>query len=228
MKLKADFGAIALIAILCAVIGLFIFSLFDFLSSKPVRTDESSPQMNRMSRMSLTAFDRQLGTELMDKDRDGRCDVCGMDVEQCLDSGQIECNMGGNAKTGVLGSQHIHADFKIFINGKPINFADNNYYMKSSFIHVDNQQNKEDASGVLHMHATGVPLSMFFDSLEIKLPNTIKLYVNGKLNPEGLGYVFKDLDKLLLTDATDQSTIQKQLSTITDYAKEHLKKEEKL
>lgn len=31
MKLKADFGAIALIAILFAVIGLFISSMYDFL-----------------------------------------------------------------------------------------------------------------------------------------------------------------------------------------------------
>lgn len=239
MKLKADFGAIALIAILFVVIGLFIFSMFDFLSSKPVQTDKSSPQMKRVSGMSLTTFDKELGRELMDQNNDGRCDSCGMPVEMCLDSGQLECNMAPDSKTGVLGSQHIHADFKVYVNEKPLNFADTQYYMKSSFIHLDNQQNKDDAGGVLHMHATGVPLWVFFKSIGIdfnkdcitlennekfcnKDNKKLKFYVNGKANNEFENYVFNDLDKILISYGDEsEEEIKSQLASITDFAKLH-------
>ena len=240
MKLKVDFGAIALIVILFVVVGLFAFSLFDFFSTKTQKVEQSSPQIKSMSRMSLTAFDKELGRDLMDQNHDGRCDVCGMPVEQCIDSGQLECNMDSNSKTGILGSQHIHADFKVFVNNKPITFANNNYYMKSSFIHLDgNPNNKEDASGVLHMHATGVPLWVFFKSvymdfnkdcitLESKEKfcnddnNKLRFFINGQPNNDFENYVFKDLDKILISYGNEnQEQIQNQLNSITNFAKLH-------
>ena len=238
MKLKADFGAILLIVILFASVGMLMFSLIDFFGSKP-QVNQASTQMKGLSRMSLTPFDRELGKDLMDKNHDDRCDTCGMPVEQCLDSGQLECNMGSNAKTGILGSQHIHSDFKVYTNGKSLNFADDKYYMKSSFIHLDNQQDKDDAGGVLHMHATGVPLWVFFKSIgtdfnkecitlesKEKLCNDgskkLKFFVNGKENNEFENYVFKDLDKILISYGNEnQEQIQNQLNSITDFAKLH-------
>src|SRR3989344_3513182 len=165
MKLKADFGAIALISILFAVLGLLAFSIYDILKPENGRSEQPSSQMKRISTMTLTSFDKEIGRQLMDRNNDGRCDSCGMPVEMCLDSGQLECNMASDAKIGVLGTQHIHADFKVYMNGKSLNFADNRYYMKSSFMHLDNQQNKDDAGGLLHMHATGVPLWVFLNSI---------------------------------------------------------------
>ena len=236
---KIDIAAILLIVILIAVIGLFIFSLADLFSTKSGQLDQASSQMKKISRMSLTPFDKELGIELMDQNHDGRCDVCGMPVEQCIDSGQLECNMDSNSKTGILGSQHIHADWKIYINRKPINFADIKYYMKSSFIHLDDNQNKEDASGVLHMHATGVPLWVFFKSIGmnfnkdcITLENKeklcsdgnkkLKFFVNGKENNEFENYVFNDLDKILISYGNDnEDEIKNQLNSITDFAKLH-------
>ena len=239
MKLKADFGAIALIIILFVVVGLLVFSLYDFLNSKSGKVNQASTQMKGTSRVSLTAFDRELGRDLMDQNHDGRCDTCGMPVEQCLDSGQIECNMGPDSKTGILGSQHIHADLKFYVNGKSFNFADDKSYMKSSFIHLDNQQNKDDAGGVLHMHATGVPLWIFFKSIGMdfnkecitldnkeKICNDVnkklKLFINGKENNEFENYVFKDLDKILISYGDEsKEEIKNQLNSITDFAKLH-------
>ena len=236
---KIDIEAKLLILVLIAVLGMFIFSLTDFFSTKPKQVNQDPSQMKEFSRMSLTSFDRELGIELMDQNHDGRCDICGMSVEQCLDSGQLECNMGPNAKTGILGSQHIHADWKVYVNGKPINFADNKYYMQSSFLHLDDDQNKEDASGVLHMHATGVPLWVFFKSIGMnfdkncitlgnneKLCNDgdkkLKFFVNGKENNEFENYVFNDLDKILISYGNEnQEQIQNQLNSITDFAKLH-------
>ena len=238
-KGKIEIAAILLIVVLIAVVGLFIFSLADFFSIKAGQVNLDAPQTKKASRMSLTAFDKELGRDLMDQNHDGRCDVCGMPVEQCLDSGQLECNMDPNSKTGVLGSQHIHADFKVYVYGKPLNFADSKYYMKSSFIHLDDNQNKEDASGVIHMHATGVPLWVFFKSIGmnfdkncITLENKekfcndgdkkLKFFVNGKENNKFENYVFNDLDKILISYGNEnQQEIQKQLNSITDFAKNH-------
>ena len=239
MKIKADFGAIALIVLLFVVVGLLVFSLLDFFSSKTNNANPVPSQMKKISRMSLTPFDRKLGIELMDQNHDGRCDVCGMPIEQCLDSGQLECNMDPNSKTGILGSQHIHADWKVYLNEKPLNFADSKYYMKSSFIHSDDNQNKEDASSVLHMHATGIPLWVFFKSIGmnfnkdcITLENKekfcndinkkLKFLVNGKENNEFENYVFNNLDKILISYGNEnEEQIKNQLASITDFAKLH-------
>ncbi|MBI2574402.1 hypothetical protein HYV82_00790, partial [Candidatus Woesearchaeota archaeon] len=161
-----------------------------------------------------------------------------MPVEMCMESGQMQCNMDPSSTIGVLGSAHTHADFKVFIDGKPVDFARQKYYMKSSFIHLDDNQNKEDASGVIHMHATGVPLWVFFKSIGGNLNETclsldsgqfcnakekkLKFYVNGELRTEFGNYVFSDLDKMLISyGAEAEQEINQQLSAITSFAKEH-------
>ncbi|MBI2148292.1 hypothetical protein HYU23_01295 [Candidatus Woesearchaeota archaeon] len=67
-----------------------------------------------------------------------------MSVEQCIDSGQLQCTMDPNGKIGLLGSQHIHADFKAYINNEKLDFSDKDHMARmkngfslSSFIHVD-------------------------------------------------------------------------------------------
>lgn len=186
-----------------------------------------------MSSMSLTGFDSQLAKQFMDTNNDGMCDTCGMRIEDCIASGMMQCSMDNNAKIGVLGTQHIHADFKVYINNKAFDWApytdrhdrqmagDKSILDTSAFIHIHPAQAPEQAGDVLHMHATGVPLHMFFESLGIKFPSNVSVYVDGKLNPEGLNYVFKGLDKILITDTTDKTAIQEQVNSITDFAKNH-------
>ena len=223
-----------------SVFTLIILSVSIFSVSKLFFTGQQTSATNSMSKLSamgLTNYDKQLAIKFMDANDDGRCDVCGMDVELCISSGQIQCNMDSKSTIGVLGSIHIHSDFKVYGNGKPINFANSSYYMKSSFIHVDDNQNKEDASSVLHMHATGVPLWIFFESIGWKLnkdclildtgkkycddgENTLKFFVNGKPNSEWENYVFKDLDKILISYG-DEIDLTSQLNSITDLAENH-------
>ena len=97
-----------------------------------------------MSGMSLTPFDVKLAKEFMDKNNDGKCDSCGMPVDMCISSGQLQCNMDSKSTIGVLESQHIHADWKIYINGKALDLSDKAHMERiknnqpvSSFIHVD-------------------------------------------------------------------------------------------
>jgi hypothetical protein len=246
-KGKIDIVAILLITILIAAVGMFGYSLIDLFSSKTEKVSQAPSQMTRASRMSLTAFDRELGRKLMDQNNDGRCDSCGMPVEMCLDSGQIECNMDQNSKTGVLGSQHIHADWKIYVNGKPLDLSDKSHMERmrnnravSSFIHVDSGAPVPEKTGdVLHMHATGVPLWVFFKSIGMDFNkdcitlenkeklcsggnNKLKFFVNGKENSEFENYVFNDLDKILINYGDEsEEEIKSQLSSITDFAKLH-------
>ncbi len=230
-------------------------------SNKQLGTD--TPKMNaRLSRMSLTGFDVALAKQFMDKDNDGRCDACGMPVEMCISSGQLQCNMDPSSTIGVLGSQHIHADWKVYVDGKQfylepfaMDMSNMNANITSSFIHVDKGANRdspdcasrssrdcavapEKTSDVLHMHAKGVPLWLFFRSIGgdfngtcLTLPDnpqfcsaegkTLTFYVNGKQNNEFGNYVFNNLDKILISYGDTGSDVQAELGSITDFAKGH-------
>lgn len=88
---------------------------------------------------------------------------------------------------------HVHANFKVFLNGAAVDFS--KYSEDDPDIHI--HDNKGD---LLHIHKQGIPLSQFFTSIKMELPAGIKLYVNGKENSQGLQYIPMDLDKVLLTD----------------------------
>ncbi len=50
--------------------------------------------------------------------------------------------------------------------------------------------------------------------------NTLKFYVDGKPDSEYENYVFKDLDKILISYG-DEKDLSQQLNSITDFAKDH-------
>ena len=47
-----------------------------------------------------------------------------------------------------------------------------------------------------------------------------KFYVNRKLNNEYENYIFKDLDKILIS-YSNETNLNQQLNSITDFAKNH-------
>ena len=51
-------------------------------------------------------------------------DSCGMDVDLCIQTGQLQCNMVSGSTIGILDSEHIHADWKVYINNKVLDFSD--------------------------------------------------------------------------------------------------------
>ena len=67
----------------------------------------------------------------------------------------------------------------------------------SRFLHMENSEPFEQ---VLHMHATGVPLWIFFDSIAMELPNDVKAYVNGNEIQDYRNYVFDNEDQILITN----------------------------
>ncbi|MBI2660837.1 hypothetical protein HYX09_01055 [Candidatus Woesearchaeota archaeon] len=255
-KANIDATAIALILLLAVVTGLLAYSVSSTMGLHKTndKQQEISSSHVKMSSMSLTPFDRQLAKQLMDANNDGKCDACGMPIEQCIDSGQMQCSMDSNAnsmdsnaKIGILGSQHIHSDWKVYIEGKAMDFSDKSHMERmrsnmpvSSFIHVDSGAPAPEKTGdVLHMHAAGVPLWIFFKSVGmdfskdcINMENKekfcndsnkkLKFFVNGKESNEFENYAFKDLDKIVVSygDGSEEE-IKNQLSSITDFAKAH-------
>ncbi len=227
------------------IIGIFTFNIYQFSQIKNLQNPHSSQEMmgQPMSRMSFSEFDKSMAKQFMDKDGDGKCDACGMPIDQCIASGMMQCSMEKNAKIGLLGSQHVHADWKIYVGGKPLDLSSYSHMQRmnegksvSSFIHVDSGAPAPEKTGdVLHMHAKGVPLSMFFESVGmnfskecIELSNTkycssgnksLKMFVNGKENNEFENYVFIDLDKILITYGT--GNVEEQLESITSFADDH-------
>lgn len=244
---KFAFGFLGITVIIALFAMLSAFNVISFTGTSQVSSG-SQIMGQRLSAMGLTIFDKELAKQFMDKNGDGQCDVCGMDIKLCMDSGQMQCNMDSKSTIGVLGSQHIHADWKVYINGKPL---DNSFFeplsmdmskmdssMTSSFIHLDKGASApEKTSDVLHMHAIDVPLWIFFKSVGIDLnkdclalpngkkfcnsgANTLKFYVNGKPNSEWENYVFNNLDKILISYG-DETDLSKQLNSVTDFAKNH-------
>lgn len=224
---------VVLVAGCLLVLGIFIFNMVTFSQIKSLQQTAAPVQpMNMMgqpmSRMSFSGFDKEQAREFMDKNTDGFCDACGMPIDQCIASGMMQCSMDKNAKIGLLGSQHIHADWKIYSDGKPVDLTSYSHMQRmregksvSSFIHVDSGALLPEKTGdVLHMHATGVPLSVFLESLGSTFGNKkLKFFVNGKENKDWKNYVFKDVDKMLLTDG--KGNIDEQLKSITRFASIH-------
>ena len=131
---------------------------------------------------------------------------------------------------GPLGSTHQHADVKVYINGKPIDFSQRKYQVTTSFIHF------EDGVGdVVHMHATGLTIGHLFKSLGGGLnincltfegkaycndgDKKLKFYANGQPSNDFDNMVIHDMDKYLISYGNEnESEIQKQLGSITNLA----------
>lgn len=96
------------------------------------------------------------------------------------------------------GEYHIHANIKVIIDGKSVDFSQDKYQSKESkelneFIHF------HDGKGdMFHVHKKGMKLVDLFASFGITPKG--KLYVNSKENDANLSYEPQDLDRLLITD----------------------------
>ncbi|MBI3036038.1 hypothetical protein HYY71_06995 [Candidatus Woesearchaeota archaeon] len=131
---------------------------------------------------------------------------------------------------GQLGSAHLHADVKVYINGQSIDFSQRKYQLASSFLHFE-----EGIGDVIHTHATGLTIGHLLRSLGMDFNNNcivfekkdycnengkrLKFYVNGQPNNEFDNKVIRNLDKYLISygSETDSET-QKQLSSVTNLA----------
>ena len=126
---------------------------------------------------------------------------------------------------GQLGNAHTHAALVMFIDDKPVDFAQEQFQLKSKYIHFENNN-----SYLIHRHATGVTLEMLFDSIGIKLTqdciilsdersycnndtHTIKLFVNKLEFTDISEYVPNHNDRILVSySEKSYNNIPEQLS----------------
>ena len=139
---------------------------------------------------------------------------------------------------------HTHADFAVYISGKRIDFAHDEFMSGSStgsltdadHLAHDPYYHLHDGVGdVIHRHKPALPIGQFFKSIGFTMAkdcftpkderpvcnsgtSTWKMYVNGTEMPFDPEYAFADLDKILLTYGANQAQVQQQLSSLTDDA----------
>jgi hypothetical protein len=129
---------------------------------------------------------------------------------------------------GLLGTAHDHADFKVYIQGQPIDFSQPKYQLQHSNVHVEGGD-----GDVIHMHAARITIGAFFDTLRIRFnstcfvldtgqavcndaTNTLKFYVNGQPNNEFDRYVLRHLDRILVSYGNEtDAELQAQLDSVT-------------
>jgi len=150
--------------------------------------------------------------------------------------GFVSSGQRGPSNLGPVGSTHEHVDFLVYMNDEPVDFSNPRYFVRSSFVHVESD-NVGGAGKVIHVHATGVPLNMFFESVNMRLAedcfrmddgrmfcndgtNELRFYVNGVRNEEYGDHILRDDDKILISygDYSEQE-LQDQLARIPDFAK---------
>lgn len=72
----------------------------------------------------------------------------------------------GESSSLILGSTHEHADISVILGGVNVDFSQNKYQLRSSFVHFENRDGKE-----VHVHAKGVTLQYLFETLEWEIDN---------------------------------------------------------
>ncbi len=145
-------------------------------------------------------------------------------------------NEMGPKEMGPPGSDHIHADFKVYIDGRPLNFSDSRFNERSPYAHLHTEN--FGGGDVIHIEGKIVPLSVFFESIGINITKDcitvenssfcstgskkLRMFVNGKEAAQSGDYVPEDLDRILITyGPPSKKETERQINSVTDYACMH-------
>jgi hypothetical protein len=140
---------------------------------------------------------------------------------------------------------HTHADFAVYVEGEKLDFSDLKYMSGLSTDETTHDEEDEyhhpylhlhdEVGHVLHTHKQGLTLGTFFSSLGFTMTEQCftldtevmvcpdggkkwQMFVNAEERPFDPGYVFQDMDKILLTYGADAEEVQKELEAMTDDA----------
>jgi len=133
---------------------------------------------------------------------------------------------------------HTHADFAVFVAGKEVDFG-KDQYMSGSASDPEHKGAKhthlhlhDEIGTVLHRHKPGLKIGEFFKSIGFTMTNDCfgsekdggivcsapgkkwRMFVSGKEKPLDPGYVFVDLDRILLTYGSGEEQVQKELQAV--------------
>jgi hypothetical protein len=139
-------------------------------------------------------------------------------------------NMPMQDHTMCLTPIHMHADFKMYLNGNQLNLSKREYMDQSNEVHFHPtvKINPSDMPNVpfgdiMHMHKNGIAIKDFLNTLDFDIDTSkmlfdAKVYVNGNLRQEGLNYVVQDKDRILVANSETESEVALQIGSVTDYA----------
>jgi hypothetical protein len=127
---------------------------------------------------------------------------------------------------------HTHADFAIWVDGEQIDFTGNEYMSGVSYDDASHDEEHEyyhehlhlhdNVGHVLHRHKPGLSVQEFLESLNVLdvfgQGHTWRMFINGEEEEFALDYIFKDLDKILLTTSAGSAEVLDQLEKLTDDA----------
>ncbi len=139
---------------------------------------------------------------------------------------------------------HTHADFLVFMEGEPVDFAKNEYMSGSStgslmdddHLKHDPYFHLHDGNGnVIHRHKPGLAIGRFFQSIGFTMTKDCftqpdskpvcnegakrwQMFVNGTERPFDPEFIFADQDKLLFTYGASRAAIQRELGALSDDA----------
>lgn len=143
---------------------------------------------------------------------------------------------GNSNRNATSGLYHAHADFKVYISGKSVDFSQEKY-QSTETKHLNEYVHLHDGNGeVIHKHKADVTLGLFFKSLKMDLSkdclvmdtgekycndskNTLKMYVNGQKNDQFADYNMQDLDRILISYGSEsEAQLKTQIDSVTDKA----------
>ena len=128
---------------------------------------------------------------------------------------------------GAAGSQHVHTDFKVYLDSRAVDFSQPRYQVRAQHVHVEGGD-----GDVIHVHATGVKTGFFFSTLGMKFNQTcfvadrsycnnenktLKFFVNEVHSDEWETYVLQSMDKILISYG-NETDLSSQLDSITTKA----------
>lgn len=132
---------------------------------------------------------------------------------------------------GNYNSQHVHADFQVFVNGQEFDFNKPEYLLVHPLAHVESGTNNIN---LIHAHAVGITYGHLFSTIGVELGDCltindkdfcdtnkriVKYYLNGKITPDLAHTLVSDEDKILISYGSESTIeLQQQLNSIGDRA----------
>lgn len=117
---------------------------------------------------------------------------------------------------------HIHANFKVIIDGKEIDFAKPDFMTESKTDHSKKVHLHDLNGDVVHVHYPGIAWRDFFQTIGMNLQHDcldtrcgLHFYLNGQESSGLDTKKIRDLDRVLITNGGD---LQQQLASVPDDA----------
>lgn len=116
---------------------------------------------------------------------------------------------------------HIHANIRVVIDGKPVDFSQAQYQSTTAQELNSNIHFHDGIGNVFHVHKKGMLLRDLFSSFGMTLSGKpLAMYVNGKLNSLNEAYEPQDLDRILIVSGGNVSdtALQTHIAAVPDDA----------